>query len=146
MASKPIAAWRWIVTLLGLAFGLGGLLAIYAPMSMDATPGQLVLMGLVTAVFIAVGSWLCLMYWQRIDEAAREAHKWAWYWGGGAAILPLVIAYHFIDSRPALHIPLWPGFSDTPGGYMASGGMYSLAALTLGYLAGWLAWWLWRSR
>ena len=30
---------------------------------------------------MAVGLWVCARWWRGLDEAAQEAHKWAWWWG-----------------------------------------------------------------
>ncbi|HAC00069.1 MAG TPA: hypothetical protein DCF67_00585 [Brevundimonas sp.] len=48
------------------------------------------------AVFLALHT---LYWWRALDEAAREAHKWAWWWGGnlgfivgGAAVVIAALA------------------------------------------------------
>ena len=78
-------AWLYALALfaLGAAVGLMG-----KRLGMDANPAvAAVVLGLL--VVIAVGG--TVLYWRRLDEAAREAHKFAWYWGGslglGASVL-----------------------------------------------------------
>ena len=146
MAAKQIAPWRWLVALLGLSLGLGATVGIYAAMSREASVGSLILMGLVVAGLMAVGVWLVAMYWRRLDEAAREAHKWAWFWGGNVALLPLIVGLFFLLERPDLQVPLWPGLQAGPAGYVATGGFIVVFTLLIGYSLAWLYWWLWKSR
>ena len=146
MAAKQIAPWRWLVALLGLSLGLGATVGIYAAMSREASVGGLILMGLVLAGLMAVGVWLVAMYWRRIDEAAREAHKWAWFWGGNVALMPLIVGLFFLLERPDLQVPLWPGLQAGPAGYVATGGFIVVFTLLIGYSLAWLYWWLWKSR
>ena len=146
MAAKQIAPWRWLVALLGLSLGLGATVGIYAAMSREASVGSLILMGLVVAGLMAVGVWLVAMYWRRLDEAAREAHKWAWFWGGNVALLPLIVGLFFLLERPDLEVPLWPGLQAGPAGYVATGGFIVVFTLLIGYSLAWLYWWLWKSR
>lgn len=36
------------------------------------------------AVFLALHTYY---WWRDLDEAAREAHKWAWWWGGNIGFI-----------------------------------------------------------
>lgn len=146
MSERRNAPWRWVAALFGLSMGLGATLAIFASMSRGVQPGGWIMMALVIAGLSLIGGWLVSMYWRQIDEAAREAHKWAWFWGGNAVILPLLIAFVFLNARPEIGVPLWPGFQEGPAGYVATGGMITLFTLAFGYSVAWLVWWLWRSR
>ena len=146
MSGRRIAPWRWLAAFLGLCTGLGAALAIFASMSRGAQPGGWIMMGLIIVGLSAIGAWLVGMYWRQIDEAAREAHKWAWFWGGNAVSLPLLIAFVFLNERPEIGVPLLPGFDAGPAGYVATGGMITMFALLFGYSIAWLFWWLWRSR
>ena len=41
----------------------------------------------VFAVFtMLVAMWVSLKWMSSIDEAAQEAHKWAWFWGGSSGM------------------------------------------------------------
>jgi len=42
-----------------------------------------VLLAAAVAVFSAIHS---LYWWRALDEAAQEAHKWAWWWGGNLGL------------------------------------------------------------
>ena len=113
MANR-IAPWRWIVALLGLSLGFGAVLAIFGAMSRDAGPLALVLMALVVTGLSALAVWLTSKYWGRIDEAAREAHKWAWFWGGNIALVPVMVGFVTLLQRTDLGAPLWPGVRPEP--------------------------------
>lgn len=146
MPSSRIAPWRWLVALFVLAFGLGGVIGVAGAMSQGAGLGALVLMAAAIVTLVALGVWMTAMYWRRIDEAAREAHKWAWFWGGNVALLPLILGFFFLLERPDLGAPLWPGLEATPSGYAVTGGLIVVFALLVGYGLAWLYWWLWKSR
>ena len=47
--------------------------------------GRGVRAGIAVAFAVPV-AWLALNYWRAIDEAAREAQKWAWFWGGSGGM------------------------------------------------------------
>lgn len=141
-----IAPWRWIVALFGLSFGFGAVLAVFATMTRDADLWALVLMAVVVAGLSALAVWITAMYWRRIDEAAREAHKWAWFWGGNIALVPVMIGFVLLLQRPDLGAPLWPGFDPTPAYYVATGGIIVVFFLIIGYALAWLFWWFWKSR
>jgi hypothetical protein len=144
--SNRIAPWRWIVALFGLSFGLGALLAIFGSMSQDAGPLVIALMVAIVIGLCALALWLTAMYWRRIDEAAREAHKWAWFWGGNIALLPAVMGFVLLMERPDLGTPLWPGLDPTPAHYVVTGGILVVFLLLIGYGLAWVGWWLWKGR
>src|SRR5687768_17367430 len=66
--------------------GQGGAAAVAGPAVMFAS---------IMAASAATGLW----WWVKLDEAAREAHKWAFWWGGsagmaiGAVLLLTLVAY-----------------------------------------------------
>jgi len=97
--------------------------------------GWLILLLLPLTLFIT-GLW-----WRRLDEAAREAHKWAWYWGatgGLILVLPLLIALD-IGHGADMARPL--GF--VGGDELIMFGMLSVLVLqVLGYAVAWAYWWL----
>ncbi|AYG95194.1 hypothetical protein D8I30_08370 [Brevundimonas naejangsanensis] len=89
------------------------------------------------AVFIALHS---LYWWRSLDEAAREAHKWAWWWGGnlgfvagGAAVVLAAVAG--VDLLPA-RVP------HTEAALIALGVVAAFAAQAVGYGLAWCAWWI----
>src|SRR5512139_1580297 len=40
-----------------------------------------------------------VVYWRNIDEAAREAHKFAWFWGGTGGMLAMLPIAVLISSE-----------------------------------------------
>lgn len=142
----PIAPWRWIVALFALSAALGIVLGVFSSMVGGSGPLAIVLMGLVVTALSALMIWLSAKYWGRIDEAAREAHKWAWFWGANIALLPALIGFILLVERPDIEAPLWPGFDATPAHYVATGGLIVIGLLGIGYGLAWLGWWFWKGR
>lgn len=94
------------------------------------------------AVLLALHS---LYWWRSLDEAAREAHKWAWWWGGnlgfvagGAAVVIAALSgvkLAGIDLLPA-RVP------HTEAALIALGVAAVFAAQAVGYGVAWCAWWI----
>lgn len=85
--------------------------------------------------------------WMRsIDEAAQEAHKWSWYWGGSLGMSVGVVGIVASMTAAAAN---WqpPAFMDRtdPAAYMALGAIVLLVLMMLGYGVAW-AWWWWSRR
>ena len=90
---------------------------------------------LVLAPFMVVAS---VIYWRNIDEAAREAHKFAWFWGGSGSILlaaPLTLLVG--DAR----LTALAG-QHTPSEWFAIGVFSLLVVQLTGYVLVWAIWWL----
>lgn len=88
------------------------------------------------AVFLGLHT---LYWWRSLDEAAKEAHKWAWWWGGnlgfivgGAAVV--IAALNGVHLLPA-RVP------HTDAVLIAAGLIAALAAQAVGYGAAWCFWW-----
>ena len=96
------------------------------------------------AALLAVAGGITVLVWRRLDEAAREAHKWAWYWGGSfgmAAGFALVVLLG--RTAPTLG-GLLP--ADAPAmAMMAMGAMILMLSQLLGLFVAWAFWW-WRAR
>jgi hypothetical protein len=89
------------------------------------------------AVFLALHT---LYWWRSLDEAAKEAHKWAWWWGGnlgfivgGAAVV--IAALNGVHLLPA-RVP------HTDAALIAAGLIAALAAQAVGYTFAWCGWWV----
>jgi xanthosine utilization system XapX-like protein len=121
--------------LVGMAVG-GVAALIEAIGGSEARP----LVAVVLAVGVSLGMALCLMWWRGADEAVREAHKWAWYWGGSAGIAFVMIL--FVLSSWDVIILTIPSFDGGPNGQLLSGVALTLGAQGVGYLVAWAAWWL----
>ncbi|WP_337186554.1 hypothetical protein [Phenylobacterium sp.] len=86
----------------------------------------------------AVGSaWLVAGYWRSLDEAAREAQKWAWYWGGSIGMGVGAIAIVFEPLGVAALLPAAASRADL----LAYGAGVVMAAQLLGFLIAWAWWW-----
>lgn len=110
---------------------------------LDDVDGPAGLLGTMTVVAaaLAVGFYVCMGWWRRLDEAAREAHKWAWFWGGSGGMssgLIILIAVQF-RSDPAASGPL----SDMPATEaLYNGAMFMVLSQAVGYAIAWAVWWL----
>lgn len=89
------------------------------------------------AVFTALHT---LYWWRALDEAAKEAHKWAWWWGGnlgfivgGAAVV--IAALGGVDLLPAA-VP------HTDAALIALGVAAAFASQAVGYGVAWCGWWI----
>ena len=85
MNDQPIRKRRRLgyLGMLGVC-ALLGLVVGFASALIDTFGGaatELLQTGMLIAS-MAVVFWVCVVWWRGADEAVREAHKWAWYWGG----------------------------------------------------------------
>jgi len=88
------------------------------------------------AVFLALHT---LYWWRGLDEAAKEAHKWAWWWGGNLGLVgggAVVIA----AANGADLLPAQAPHSDAA--MVAVGVVGVLVAQVLGYTIAWCGWWM----
>lgn len=129
---RPIPKARAMVGLLlvGAASGL----AVGLASAFDAA--YPIVIG-IAVVAMALAGALTVVWWRAADEAVREAHKWAWYWGGSAGLavgMILMLTVH--------HAGLEALVGDDPREAFVMG-MMSLALCQLaGYALAWAGWWL----
>lgn len=90
---------------------------------------------------MAVGFAACLWWWRGIDEAAREAHKWAWWWGGSGGIAVGAVVLLTVMSRADTQ-PLLAGAGPDSAAVFAAGMMVILLFQLAGYALAWAGWWL----
>ena len=99
----------------------------------------------VTAAMIsaamAVGLAACLWWWRGIDEAAREAHKWAWWWGGSGGMAVGGVVLLTLMARAGAQ-PLPAGAGSDPAGMFAAGATAVVLFQLAGYALAWAGWWL----
>lgn len=104
-----------------------------------------------TVVGAAVLIWLVAftMYaWVRLDEPSREAHKFAWFWGGALALVVIMliavgaVASPIIGEPVAAFVANQARSATTPeAGFFV--GVFSAAVVqVLGYGLVWTCWWL----
>jgi hypothetical protein len=88
-----------------------------------------------------------LMAWRATDEPAREAHKFAWWWGGSIGLLLALLSSLFLGRENpiadyalrslASGRPNWP-----PESLSFLGGlMFAALAQMVGYGLVWAGWW-----
>ena len=115
-------------TVIGIAGAFGG----------ETGPGFAMIVALAVAVGMGLGLWACWRWWQTLDEAAREAHKSAWFWGstyGLSAGGVLLFSLLYSDGLET--------FADADPKDVFVAGIASVAVVqTLGYGIAWAVWWL----
>lgn len=95
------------------------------------------------AVLAMVGAlWIGAAWMRSIDEAAREAHKSAWYWGGtaGMGLGGIAIILSSLPQAETLRFAV-DGRTD-PAALMAAGAMLMMLLMLVGYTVVWAWWWL----
>ena len=133
----PAGVGRWgrpLTILLVAALG-GGILAAVTDAIEESPGGEVMIAPWVVAAAVGLGIWGSLAVWRILDEAAREAHKWAWYWGSSLGVvlaLPLfILGEQSADYRARLGIGA--GFDD--------GVMTVLGLEVVCYALAWVFWW-----
>ena len=82
----------------------------------------------------------CIWWWRGIDEAAREAHKWAWWWGGSGGMAVGVVLLTTLTVRDDGSTPADVGLGAPD---LFAGGMWTILLFQLaGYSIAWAIWWL----
>lgn len=122
--------------ILGLAAVYAVMIAIVVGLRLGGFQvGMAVRLAIMVAVAVPAIAFI-FQYWRSIDEAAREAQKWAWFWGGslgmGVGLVattlgPIGLADSFAGASPAK--------------LMAYGGMTVAMAQLIGFLGAWAYWW-----
>lgn len=103
------------------------------------------------AVGGAVMLWLiafAMFAWVRLDEPSREAHKFAWFWGGAPALLVLMliavgaVALPAIGQRVAEFVASQSKSATSPEAGFFVGVFSATVAQVIGYGLVWIGWWL----
>lgn len=142
--ARPLGARGLAVTaaatlVLGVLGGIGAALLSERP-----GPGGMLLTGGFISLMLAAVFAVSIWWWRRVDEAAREAHKWSWFWGGSCGMLVGFVFMLTLSVRDtALSLPVWVGSSPVE---ILNAGMMSILLFQLaGYAIAW-AWWWWTRR
>lgn len=113
----------------------------------DSSPMTLALVSGIAAIF-AVGCFLGGAWWMKaLDEAAQEAHKWAWYWGGSVGLTMGMAGILVLMTPMAAEVQfatIISGRTD-PAAYLVTGAFAVTVPMMIGYMAAWALWW-WRHR
>ncbi len=125
----------------------GGVLGALSSIDEDGSNGLIALVTGLLALGVGIGAlWFCFIYWKRLDEAAREAHKFAWYWGGSLGLAVSGVLVGVLSGGVDASTLLWPGFEADASGYLMTGAIAVVAAQLVGYVLVWAGWWLWKGR
>lgn len=135
-----------VLAVLALAF-IGGVAVGYLEAS-----GAVIDVGVVgfwiiltVAVVMMIGSLVIGALWMRsIDEAAREAHKAAWFWGGsgGMAVGGILMIMSALPGAEAVAVAPWLAGRTDPAAWMATGAFALMTLMLIGYGVVWAWWWL----
>ncbi|MEH0197939.1 hypothetical protein V7S57_20015 [Caulobacter sp. CCNWLY153] len=147
MAGQGVARRRLLVTFaasFGAALVLGFVAAIVAELGKlkpELTVYAFIAIALSVVAVMALMLWLTARWWRAADEAAREAHKWSWYWGGSTGLalggVPFILLYTMPETVEAM-LP-----ADLTTAQAVVLGMGLLGGLQLaGYGLFWAGWWL----
>ena len=137
---RPFGLGTFVLMVLGVAV-VGGLAGAGGSIVGDQ-PGPLGLALTVALMALAMAAALaaCVWWWRGIDEAAREAHKWAWWWGGSSGMAVGAILLLTLTLRDDGSTPQSVGSSAAE---LVTGGMFAILLFQLaGYGVAWAAWWL----
>ena len=122
-----------ICVLAGMA--AGAVAGVVSATSDEASLGGAALIATAVALAMAAALWACFRWWKGLDEAAQEAHKWAWWWGStvglcfaGVILLTLLYGAGDLGEAPIKSI-LMLGTAIVTGCQM------------VGYSVAWAAWW-----
>lgn len=147
---KSVFIWS-AVGLVGLLFLLfiAGVAVGFASAHGSVDVDQALLWVMVAfAILIMAGSLASGVAWMRsIDEAAREAHKSAWYWGGtaGLCVGGVFVILASLPHAETLALPTFFNDRTDPAAYLATGAFGMLLLMMIGYTVAW-AWWWWKRR
>lgn len=138
MSLKRLPSWAY--TLIAALPALAFMLAPTIPdLGLRSALGGLALIWLIAFATFA---------WLRLDEPSREAHKFAWFWGGAPALVVMqllgvaAVATPFVGEPVAAFVASQSKNGATPeSGFFV--GVFSAAIVQiLGYGLVWTGWWL----
>ena len=133
VSERPLTRYLALMGVCLLAGGIaGGVSAVFG----DRGPASPAIVAGVVGLAMAAGLWVCARWWRALDEAAQEAHKWAWWWGStfGLAIAGVVL-FTLVYGAP-------DGLVGEPGDLFLAGAALVALCQTAGYAIAWAFWWL----
>lgn len=135
VTERPLTRYGLLMAVCLLAGGVAG--GVSAAFGDTAGAGPLIVAGSV-GLAMAAGLWVCARWWRALDEAAQEAHKWAWWWGSTAGLaVGSVILYTLMYAAP-------DRLTGEPKDLLLAGAALIGGAQTVGYGIAWAFWWLQR--
>ena len=135
-SAKFWGAWATGLILSGITWICG---AYLLPMGEDTQ----VLASLPGIGITAAGLTFYHRHWRRLDEAVQEAHKFAWFHGGGTAlaILIFLVSLSFGFSAGISGKSFFSAFRSLFTNPYIIGGMTVFFAQCVGYFLAWHLWW-----
>lgn len=127
------------------------LIAAVAPLLLFLALADLLPKPFVTTLSVLAVLWggaMTALHWKRLDEAARAAHRWAWYWGGSIGLMATMLS--------AVMMLVSPGFASSAVSLMSfmanpkftpeqlhffAGILFCGIAQGIGFLGAWIYWW-----
>ena len=139
VSEQPLRRYGAVMGVCVLAgMAAGAVAGVVSATSDEASLGGAALIAAAVAVAMAMaaGLWACFRWWRGLDEAAQEAHKWAWWWGSTvglafASVILMTLRYGVADLGEA---PV----KDS----LMLGAVLVAGCQTVGYGVAWAAWWL----
>jgi len=149
--------WRPVIKATVITFGggllfafLGSIAVVYASNSgwIVSELGELIVTGIFAAAMMGGALWIGAEWMRVIDEAAREAHKAAWYWGGTGGMCVSGVVLVLSSSRGPWRdiIAQEVGSGGAPTDYLFAGAALMIVPMLIGYTVVWGWWWLARMR
>ena len=99
---------------------------------------------MIAAAYVAALAWAAgfsTLYWRRLDEAAKEAQKFAWFFGSIGAIAlsaPIIVLWRLDGAAFLARVVPHPA---TPGALFAMGWVSLVLLQAAGFLLVWAGWW-----
>ncbi|WP_339914717.1 hypothetical protein [uncultured Brevundimonas sp.] len=138
LARRPLVRYLAGIALCAIGGGVGA--GVAAAFGSASPVGLLVTAagGAFSMLVVAVAS---ILWWNALDEAAQEAHKWAWWWGstGGVAVGGVVLITLVTATREG---PLPAILSGDPITVLINGVSALALFQVIGYALAWAGWWL----
>jgi len=142
-ATRASRSRKWIFVTLATAAAAGAAVVLFSALGLKPTAW---LASGIAAVVCTVTFWFAWKWWLAIDEAAREAHKTGWYWGGTAGLLVAMVLFtglHFAD--PTISLARY-AMIEGDAGLILTGIAVTATAQLIGYGLVWSGWWFFRGR
>ena len=147
--ARPLSPARIVGLLVGCAVlmfligGVIGFLEASGRLGLFEDGGLLWVTLPLAIVVVGFSFWIGAVWMKSIDEAAQEAHKWSWYWGGSAGMAVAMVGYllSFLPESSTWQLPTLTGRTD-PMAYAVTGGLAVVLLMMAGYLVAWALWWL----
>lgn len=128
-------ARRYVITLAALVVAFIGVNLVLSSIGFRPSSTALMAMtlGFAALVFVVTGR-----YWRGIDEAAREAQKSAWFWGGS---IGGAVAFLGMMSNPfGVVDAIVPASADREA-LLVYGAVIGMVGQMIGYFLAWAYWW-----